>query len=64
MISPKLQATFNIIETIMFPKWQKANEIDREKIVKKLGRLEAFLIMKEINAKMRLTSGNKTYLIK
>lgn len=57
MITPELQATFNVLETLMFPKWQKANEIDRAKIVKKLGQIEAVMIIKEINQKMHLTSG-------
>lgn len=48
MISSKLQSTFFALETIAFQEWKKAPPKKREQITRKLAKLEATMILKEI----------------
>lgn len=48
MISNKLHEIFSILETAIFPVWEKSNDKDRENITKKLGEREAEMILDEI----------------
>lgn len=49
MISPQLQSKIQILEMAIFPKWQKADEKEREKITRELGEFEARMILEEID---------------
>jgi len=48
MISPKLQAKFEISRMVWFPIWQKASSKKKKEIAKMIGEMEAKLIIKEI----------------
>ena len=47
MISQTLQVQFNILESAVFPEWQKASPKMREKITKSLGEYEGIKIIEE-----------------
>ena len=53
MLSQKLQNLFHSIETIGFIEWQKSNPKKRERICKKIGEIEAKLIIKEIEEEVK-----------
>ena len=44
----KLQPNFNMLETIFFPAWQKATPKKRLQITKQLAKVEATMIIEEI----------------
>jgi hypothetical protein len=48
MISIELHNAFAIMEMATFPDWQKANEQRRAEITRKLGKVEAQMIIEEI----------------
>lgn len=57
MISPQLQGMMKCLEMAAFPIWQKANPVQRKVITKKLGEIEACLIIKEIEKESKKQHG-------
>lgn len=58
MVIQKLQATFHLMEFIVFEKWKLASPEDREKITEKLGKLQGEMILKEIDREVSLKFNN------
>jgi hypothetical protein len=56
MIDQNLQRKFEILETVTFLQWLKANSKKRDEIVKTLARIEAKMIMENINKICDLTT--------
>lgn len=56
MISPKLQTAFVLLEIATYGEWEKADKKGKERIARRVAKIEADLIIKEINetaAKMK-----------
>lgn len=49
----KMMSNFLLLEFAIFPEWQKANKKKRNEICKKLGELEARLIIKKISEEVK-----------
>lgn len=53
MISSKLHTVFSVLEAEAFTRWKVASPEERKKITSELGKLEAELIIKEINEEVK-----------
>lgn len=59
MISNGLQSTFTMMEALIYPAYEKADKKEREKICRDLAKIEAKMMMDEIDEEIERRCKNE-----